>query len=262
MQWETDMTKTVVFIHGAWQVPASWDRFRSRFEAAGYTVIAPTWPLMDRSVEALNRNPDPEFGALSVGAIADHYEAVIRTLPEKPLILGHSFGGLIAQILLDRGLGSAGVALDPAPIGGLVPGPVPLMAALPVVLRWNGWNRPFVLTRAAFDKSFANTAPAAQREAEYSRYVVPSPGRIFYEAALSIGTWVSPKKRTQPLLLIVGGKDRTATPNLVRQAYNRQKASKARTDFHMFQGRSHYLANEPGWEEVADYAIEWAERNG
>jgi len=255
------MTKTVVLIHGAWQVPASWDRFKSRFEAAGYTVIAPAWPLMDRPVAELNANPDPKFGSLTVGAIVDHYDSIIRALPEKPLILGHSFGGLIAQLLLDRGLGSAGVALDPAPIGGLIPGPKPLSAAFPVLARLNGWSRPFTLSKAAYDKGFANTAPKAQRDEEYAKYVVPAPGRIFFQAALNIGTWVSPKKRTQPLLIVVGEKDNTVTPNLARQAFNRQKGSKALTDFHEFAGRSHYLANEPGWEEVADYAIEWAGRN-
>jgi len=255
------MTKTVVLIHGAWQVPSSWDRFKTRFEAAGYSVLVPTWPLMDRSVDALNANPDPKFGALTVGAIVDHYDAIIRALPEQPLLVGHSFGGLITQLLLDRGVGIAGIALDPAPIGGLIPGPKPLASAFPILARWNGWNRPFVLTRQAFDKGFANAAPVAQRDEEYSKYVVPAPGRIFFQAALSLGTWINPKKRTQPLLVVGGEKDVTVTPNLAWQAYKRQKGSEARTDYHEFKGRSHYLANEPGWEEVADYAIAWADGN-
>ncbi len=255
-------SKTVVFIHGAWMTPASWDNFRARFEADGYTVLAPAWPYMDRPVADLRTNPHPRFGSLTVGQITDHYQAIIETLPEAPLLVGHSFGGLIVQLLLDRGVGAAGIAIDPAPIGGVIPGPVPLMAALPVIARLNGWNRPFVLTRKAFDKTFANTAPEAMRAAEYERLVVPSPGRIFYQAASWISTFVNTRARKQPLLIVVGDKDRTVTPALARAAYNRQKKAAARTDFHVFAGLSHFLIAEPGWEAVADYAIGWADANG
>jgi pimeloyl-ACP methyl ester carboxylesterase len=252
------MKKTAVLIHGAWMVPANWDGFKKRFETAGYEVLTPTWPYMDRPLEELRTHPADEFGRLTVGQIADHYEAIIRQLPQPPLLVGHSFGGLIVQMLLDRGVGCAGVAIDPGPIAGLFADPVSLAAAFPVLARWNGWNRPFMLSKKAFDTKFANTAPQEQRDVDYPKYVVPCPGRIFYQAASWIGTGVTPAKRKQPLLLISATEDKTVAPYLVKAAYNKQKKSSAKTDFKSFANRSHYLCAEPGWEEVCDSSINWA----
>ncbi|MEP7240895.1 MAG: alpha/beta hydrolase [Devosia sp.] len=251
-------TGTVVFIHGAWMAPASWDRFKSAFTAAGYRALTPAWPYMDRPVAELRASPDPRFGRLSVGEITDHYEDLIRSLPEKPLLVGHSFGGLIVQMLLDRGIGAAGVALDPGPIAGVVPDPTSLGAALPVVLRWNGWSTPFMLSRQSFAARFANTVPPVELAPYYDAFVVPAPGRIFYQAALMSGTRVDPARRKAPLLITSGTEDRTVAPPLARQAYGIQKRSPARTDFLSFPGRSHFLCVEAGWEEVAGKSIEWA----
>jgi pimeloyl-ACP methyl ester carboxylesterase len=251
-------TKTAVFVHGAWMIPASWDGFKSRFEAAGYTVYTPTWPHMDKPVAEQRSNPHPRFGSMGLKEIVDHHEQMIRALPEAPLLVGHSFGGLIVQMLLDRGVGAEGVAIDPGPIAGVIPGPVSLAAALPVVLRLNGWNTPFMLSWDAFTGTFANTAPAALQRSAYDTLVVPTPGRIFYEAALMLGTSVHAKERKQPLLIVVGEKDRTVTPYLARAAYNIQRQAKAPTDFHEFPGVSHFLCVEPGWEQVADYCLDWA----
>ncbi|MEI9926829.1 MAG: alpha/beta hydrolase [Sphingomonas sp.] len=251
----------VVFIHGAWMVPACWDDFRKPFEAAGYTVHAPAWPTVDSGTPAeLRANPPAGLGGLSVGAIADHYAGVVASLPEPPLIVGHSFGGLFTQLLLDRGLGAAGIAIDPAPVGGVIPGLLPLLAATPVLLRWNGWNRTYPLTKANFDRNFANRAPAALRDAAYDRLVVPTSGKIFYQAAFSVGTWVKPARRIAPLLITVGEKDRTVTPFTARGNYRVQKKSSARTDFKQFAGHSHFLIGEPGWEDVAAYCLDWAGR--
>jgi pimeloyl-ACP methyl ester carboxylesterase len=249
--------KTVVFVHGAWMTPLSWDKFKTRFEAAGYNVLTPTWPYMDRSIDDLRNHPAKEFGSLTVGKIADHYEAIIRRLPEAPLLVGHSFGGLIIQLLLDRGVGVAGIAIDPAPIGGIIADPISLSAALPAIVRLGGWNKPFVLSKEAFDANFANTAPAGIRATEYQRLVVPAPGRIFYKAASGIGTGVDSKNRKQPLLFISAEKDRSTAPPLVKAAYRKQKRSAARTDLKEFSGLSHFLIGEPGWENVADAAINW-----
>lgn len=252
------INKTVVLIHGAWMTPASWEPFKSRFEAGGYSVAAPTWPTLDRPVDELRNNTPTELGSLTVGRIVDHYENIIRALPQPPLLVGHSFGGLYVQMLLDRGIGAAGVAIDPGPIAGVIPGPVSLAAALPVIARWNGWNRPYMLPFEGFARNFANTLPPGRMRAEYERHVVPTSGRIFYQAATGIGTRVNPRRRTQPLLITVADKDRTVTPYLARAAYNKQKKSSARTDFVQFPNRSHFLVAEPGWEEVADYIIDWA----
>ncbi len=245
-------------IHGAWMVPASWDNFKTRYETAGYTVITPAWPYLDGNPAALRKSIDPAFGKMGLKEIVDHYETIIRALPENPLIVGHSFGGLIVQLLLDRGLGAAGVAIDPGPIAGVIADPVSLGAALPPILRWNGWNTPFLITPEGFNARFANTAPADLRKTAYDKYVVPAPGRIFYQAASMIGTRIDPKRRTVPLLVTAAEFDRTVAPALSKGGYNKQKSSPARTDFHEFKGLSHALCFEPGWETVADYTIAWA----
>ncbi|WP_413585624.1 alpha/beta hydrolase [Bdellovibrio sp. HCB274] len=252
--------KTVVLVHGAWMTPTSWNPFKEYFEAHGYNVIVPTWPYLDRPIDEIRKNPGDDFGSLSLQKIADHYEEIIRALPEPPLLIGHSMGGLVTQILLDRGVGAAGVVIDSAPIGGIVADFRSLASALPIILRPSGWKKPFVLTKEAFDTNFANTAPQAQRDADYAREVIPAPGRIFYEAAFSIGTFVDAKNRKQPLLVIAGEKDRTTAPALVRSIFKKQSKSKARTDYLSFDGVSHYLVAEPGWQKVAEASLNWADR--
>lgn len=252
--------KTIVFLHGAWMTAASWETFRRPFEAEGYTVLTPTWPgLGCAPAEHLRRAPPAGFGRLSIGRIVDHLQGYIETLPEKPLILGHSFGGLFTQLLLDRGVGRAGVAIDPVPIGGLVPGPVTLAFALPAIARINGWNRPYLFSFETFCRQFANAAPPDLQRDAYDRFAVPTPGRIIHQAAFWLGTWVDPRRRTQPLLITSGGEDRAVSPYLSHAAYRRQKASPARTDHRLFPKASHFLIAEPGWDEVAGTALEWLE---
>ncbi|MEO6013562.1 MAG: alpha/beta hydrolase [Devosia sp.] len=249
-------TKTVIFITGAWMHVSSWDKFRSAFEAAGYATSAPAWPFLDGKPAELRNKPPNGLKSLTFKKIVDHYEAIIRALPEKPLIVGHSMGGLITQLLLDRGLGVAGVALDPGPIAGVIPGPVSLLAALPPILA--GLNNTQTITRAGFATTFANTLNAAEQKTAYDDYVVPTPTNIFYQAAGMIGTRVNVKARTQPLLVVVAEHDRTVTPYLAKANYNIQKKAPSRTDFHEFPNRSHFLAGEKGWEEVAAFVLAWA----
>jgi pimeloyl-ACP methyl ester carboxylesterase len=252
--------KTIVFIHGAWMTTPSWDSFRRPFEAAGWTVHTPTWPLLDGFTAAeINAAPPAGFGGLTVGRIVDHLQRYIEALPGQPVLLGHSYGGLFVQMLLDRGVGRAAVALNPVLIGGVVPGPTTLTAALPILARWNGWNRPYAFSRGRFFRRFANAAPRALSDQAYDSYVIPAPGRIFYQAASWIGTFVDPRRRTAPLLITEGDADRLVTPYLSRAAYDIQKRSKARTDYAKFPGASHFLITEPGWEKVAATALEWIE---
>lgn len=252
------MSRTIVFVHGAWVTPQSWGPFRGPFDAAGFTVYTPTWPYLDGlSPNRVNRSTPKGFGGLSVGRIADKYEAFIRELPEAPILVGHSFGGLIVQMLLDRGVGSAGVAIDPAPIGGIIPGPSAFAAIAPILLRINGWNRPYAMTRKRFGSLFANMAPEKLADEAYRTFVIPAPGKIFHQAALWLGTWVNPRRRYQPLLITGGQKDRLISPYLSRAAYRKQRRSPARTDYVEFPGRSHFLISEPGWEEVAAAALDW-----
>ncbi|BCW87535.1 hypothetical protein sos41_06650 [Alphaproteobacteria bacterium SO-S41] len=256
-----DPDKTVVLIHGLWVTAESWAAFRQRFEAAGYRVLVPTWDVLNgRSAAQLNTDPPPALGGLSIGTIVDGLAIFItaQKLKTPPLLVGHSFGGLFVQLLLDRGVGGAGVAINPAPIGGIIPGPTTLGAALPVIFRWAGWKRVYRLTRLLFAERYANAAPAAQQNAAYDSVVIPTSGKVFYQAAFWVGTWIKARRRTQPLLITAGDADRLVTPYLSRAAYRIQKRAPARTDFRLFPGRSHYLISEPGWEEVADAAIGWA----
>ncbi len=249
-------TKTVVFITGAWMHISSWDKFRSAFEAAGHTTHAPAWPYLEGKPADLRANPDKRLGRLTFGQIVDHYARYIDTLPEQPIIIGHSMGGLIAQLLLDRGYGVAGVAMDPGPTAGAFPGLISLLAALPPVL--SGPSTPYLISRDGFARNFANVQSPAEQQAAYDDYVVPTSSRIFYQAAGMIGTGVNAKARTQPLLVLSAEHDRTVSPFLARQVYSLQKKAAARTDFHEFEGRDHFLAGGKGWEEVAQYTLDWA----
>lgn len=252
--------RTVVLIHGLWVTTDSWADFRKPWEDAGWTVLTPTWDVLKgRSAASLNASTPAELGRLTVGQIVDGLQAVIEALPSPPLLVGHSFGGLFTQMLLDRGVGRAGIAINPAPIGGVVPGWWTLTAALPPILRWNGWNRPYALSRRRWAARFANAAPVELQNSSYDTYVIPTPGRVFYQAAFWAGTRIDPRRRTQPLLITSGDRDRLVTPYLSRGAWRIQARSVARTDFHRFPGRSHLLLAEPGWQEVADVCMRWAQ---
>jgi pimeloyl-ACP methyl ester carboxylesterase len=248
-----------MLIHGAWLTPSAWDRFCQRYEAAGMQVVAPAWPLLDRPVDSLRRAPDPRLGRLGLPQIADHYAALIEAMPHPPILIGHSFGGLIVQLLLDRGYGAAGVAIDPAPPFGVPAHPLAVWTSLGVFTAWNGWNRVLRMGLRGFSTGFAQTLPEAEKPYAYEKFVVPAPGRIFFQALLGIGSrvrWDNPDRA--PLLLIAGEKDRTVPAPMVRATYRRHLKSPARTGFHAFAGRSHWLCNEDGWEEVADRALAWA----
>ncbi|WP_404334794.1 alpha/beta hydrolase [Sphingomonas sp. MMS12-HWE2-04] len=250
------MADTVVLIHGAWLTPSVWDRFRQRYEAAGMTVIAPPWPCFDRPIDALRARPDPRLARLGLRAIVDHHAALVEALPHPPILIGHGFGGLVAQLLLDRGLGAAGVAIASAPPFGVAPRPPALWTALPTLF---GWNRVLRLSQRSFSHGFAQTLPAAEKSYVYEKFVVPAPGRIFVETLFGIGTRLRGRTSARaPLLLIAGAEDRTAPPGMVRANHRRQRRAPSVTAFHLFPGRSHWLCNERGWEDVADRALGWA----
>lgn len=253
------MADTVMLIHGAWLTPSSWDRFRQRYEAAGLSVIAPPWPYLDRSVGELRRSPDPRLAKLGIAQIVDHYAELIEALSHPPILIGHSFGGLIVQLLADRGLGAAAIAIDPAPPFGVPAHPLAVWTSLGVFFAWNGWNRVLRMSLRGFSTGFAQTLPEAEKPYAYEKFVVPTPGRIFFQALLGIGAkvrWTNPDR--PPLLLIAGEEDRTVPAPMVRSNYRKHLRSPVAAAYHQFPGRSHWLCNEDGWEEVADRALSWA----
>jgi pimeloyl-ACP methyl ester carboxylesterase len=251
------MGKPILFIHGAWLTPASWEKFRGRFAARGYDVETPAWPHEDVPLAEMRRNPPAALAETGIEEIAAHYEKILRAKSVQPIILGHSFGGLFTQIMLDRGLGSTGVALDPAPFKGVFPGLRPVLGALPVFLKWAAWRRVHSMSFASFHANFANGMPEADAREAYEKYVVPTPGKLYFDEVLNLGNAIEPARRKVPLLLTAGGRDRTASAASTRACYARQRESSALTALKVFPDRAHFLQAMPGWEAVADFVMDW-----
>jgi pimeloyl-ACP methyl ester carboxylesterase len=257
------MTQTVVFIHGGWVTPACWDPFASFFEAQGYRCLAPAWPGKDRSVEAIRRDPTPLAG-LGIREIVDHYDGIVRTLDQPPILVGHSFGGLFVQLLLDRGLGAAGIAIDSAPPKGVFAfEPTTLLSLGRIFLIPFGWRKVVRWSYPEFRYAFVHTMPPAEQRAIWDAQVVPDSGRPFFEGGFSMFDRASPARvdfanpDRAPLLFISGDADRAMPPAVVRRMYRAHRASPVRTDFRSFPGRTHWLIAQDGWEEVAGGCVDW-----
>ena len=254
--------KTIVFIHGAWVTPDCWDKFIPYFENLGYKCIAPSWPFKEDSVEEQNKNPKAGLATLGIKEIVEHYDKIIRELPEKPILIGHSFGGMFVQMLLDRGLGLAGAAIDPAPPKGIFSLYPTLAWALKVpLLTLMGWKKIVHWKLKDFKYGFVHTMPEKEQEATYKKYVVPESGRVFWQAALAPfnnSAYVNFNNSSRsPLLIIAGEKDQIVPAIIDRDNFKKYKNSKTRTDFKEFPGRVHWIIAEPGWEEVALYIDRW-----
>jgi len=255
---------TVVLVHGLWMTSLSWENWVARYQARGFRVIAPSWPGMDVDIEELRRDPSP-VAELGVTEIADHYDAIIRKLDQPPIIMGHSFGGLIPQILLDRGLGAAGVAIHPAPIKGISLLPFStLKVAFPALRNPANIHRAMALTPEQFHYAFTNTLTEAESMPIYERYAVPGPDHVLFQASFAnfnphAATAVDFRKDDRaPLLIVGGGKDHTVPASVARANYNLYRKSAAVTEFKEYPERSHFTLGQAGWEEVADFALDWA----
>lgn len=249
------MSLTILLIHGAWMNSACWEGFSARYEAAGHTVVAPSWPRVPDDVAAARANIDPALGAVGIGEIVAHYAAIAKNLPEEPVLVGHSFGGLIVQLLLDQGVGRAGVAIDSAPPKGVFPAP---RAAISSFRPTFSPRRVHTMSLGAFSRGFANTLADDVQEDLWARYTVPTPGRPFWQV---LGTsepkvdWENPDRA--PLLLIAGEDDKTVTAGMNKKNAQNWEKSPAKTELVVMPGRDHALIVAPGWEEVADTALSW-----
>ncbi len=258
------MSKTILFIHGAWLTSLSWENFTGYFEKLGYTTLTPEWPYRDAPIDQLRKNTPDELASVGVKELTDHYDRIVRALPEPPILIGHSFGGLIVQQLLDRGLGSAGVGLDAAaPEGVLAVDWSVLKANSNVLFRWMNWEKVLTMTFPEFEYAFVNTFPEDEQKKYYDRYVVPETGRIFFQAAFAAldpqhALHVNFKNNDRaPLLLTAGEHDHLVPAHVVRANFEHHRQSEACTGFHEFPGRSHLLMSGEGWEEVAGYVADW-----
>jgi non-heme chloroperoxidase len=256
----------VVFVHGLWLLPSSWDRWAEFFEEAGYSAVTPGWPDDPETVADAKAHPEV-FAGKSIGEVADHQEAVIRQLDRKPAVIGHSFGGLLTQILAGRGLAAASVAIDPAPFRGVLPLPVSaLRSASPVLRNPANFHRAVPLTYEQFRYSFANAVGEDEAKELYETYSVPGSGEPIYQAAsANFNPWTEAKVDTKnpqrgPLLIVVGDKDHTVPPAIARASFNRQKRNEGVTEFVTVTGRGHALVIDSGWRDVAQTALDFVRR--
>jgi alpha-beta hydrolase superfamily lysophospholipase len=258
---------TIVLIHGLWLTPRSWEGWKARFEQRGHEVLAPAWPRMEGEVEALRRDPSVMNG-LGLAEVVEHYDGIIRALDAPPVIMGHSTGGLLTELLLDRGLGAAGVAVSPAPVKGVLRLPPALLRTVfPGLRNPANRNRTIPMTPTQFRYSFTNTMNDADAAAAYERYYVPAPGRVVFQAAFAnvtphAVTKVDFHKDDRPPLLVMGNdQDHTIPASVSKEAATRLGRSKAVVDYKEYSGRPHFTAGAPGWEAVADDALDWAMRH-
>jgi non-heme chloroperoxidase len=256
-----------VFVHGLWLLPSSWDRWATVFDEAGYAALAPGWPDDPDTVAEANANPDT-FANKTVGDVADHFAEVIGKLDRKPVVIGHSFGGLLAQILAGRGLSTATVAIDPAPFRGVLPLPVSaLRSASPVLTNPANRHRAVPLTYEQFRYAFANAVDEDEARQLYDAFAVPAPGAPLFQAATAnFNPWTEVKvdhknPERGPLLIISGEKDHTVPWAIANASFKKQKKNKgAVTEIVKMSGRGHALTIDSGWREVADTALEFVRR--
>lgn len=249
-------SKTIVLIHGMFMTPLCWEKWVSYYESKGYHCLAPAWRGRDKTVDELRAaHPDPELAKLKLNHIVDEMENFISGLKEKPAIIGHSMGGLVVQLLLQRGLSVAGVAIDTAPPAGVfttkfsfVKSNFPSINPLLV-------NKPMKMSFEHFQYAFVNTLSLSDQRAAYDRYVVPE-SRGVPVSSLGAAGKVDFSKLRRPLLMVAGEKDNIIPASLNKLNYKKYKSPSV-TDFKEFAGRDHFIIGEAGWEEVADYCLDW-----
>jgi non-heme chloroperoxidase len=258
----------VVFIHGLWLHASSWGPWQEHFRAAGYSPVAPGWPGEPDTVEESRQQPGRVAGT-GINDAVEHYAGIIRGLDTKPVVVGHSFGGIIVQRLLGENLAAAGVAIDAAPIKGVLVLPVSSLRVASVALRKPANKRAAVaLTAEQFRYGFGNAISESESADLYERWTIPSPGRTLFEAASANFTPHSPAKVDTgnhdrgPLLLIAGGRDHTVPASITRATRKLYTKSHAITDFREFPDRGHSLAIDSRWREVADYSLGWLKERG
>jgi pimeloyl-ACP methyl ester carboxylesterase len=262
------VSENIVLIHGFWVTPRSWEHWIERYERAGHNVIAPAYPGFEVEVEALNEDPAP-IESVTVPAIIEHLESVVRGLDKPPILIGHSAGGVFVQILLDHGFGAAGVAINSAPTEGVPIVPLSqIKATFPVLRNPANRHRAVGFTLEQWKYAFTNTFSDEEARALYERYHIPASGSIFWGSALANihpgrdDNWVNYKNDDRaPLLFMAFERDHVVPPKASRHNAEKYTSPQTVTAFKEFPGRPHF-PGAPGWEEVADYALDWAVQNG
>jgi pimeloyl-ACP methyl ester carboxylesterase len=256
----------VVFIHGLWLLPSSWDRWAALFEEAGYAPVTPVWPDDPETVEQARANPEV-FAKKTLGQIADHTAEVIGKLTKKPAVMGHSTGGLLAQVIAGRGLSAATVAIDPGPFRGVLPLPISaLRSAMPVLGNPLNRGRAVTLTLDQFKYGWANALREEEAKQLYETYHVAAPGvALIQMATANLIPWTEAKVDTKnpdrgPLLIIDGEKDHTVPWTIANASFKRQRRNEGVTEIEKIPNRGHSLTIDSGWREVADRALAFVKR--
>ncbi|MCZ7423359.1 alpha/beta hydrolase [Verrucosispora sp. WMMA2121] len=259
--------RPIVLVHGFWVTPRSWENWITHYESKGHQVVAPAYPGFEVEVEALNADPTP-IAQVTVPQIIAHLEEVVRTLPEPPIIIGHSAGGAFTQILLDHGYGAAGVALNSAPTEGVRVVPLSqVKSTFPVLKSPANRHRAVGLTPEQWKYAFTNTFTDEESRALYQRYHIPAPGGIVWGGVLANfqpghqDTWVDYHNDDRaPLLFVSGGEDHIMPP-AVQKSNAEHYRSNTVTERHEYPGYAHLLPAQQGWERIADEVLDWAVRH-
>lgn len=258
--------KTVVFIHGLWIHAGSWQGWMDFFNQHGYETLNPGWPGDSATVAESRANPEA-IANRGVTEIADSYAKVIATLAEPPIVIGHSFGGLLAQIILGRGIAAAGIAIDPAPMKGVWQLPFSaLRASFPVLGNPFNLKKAISLTFDQFKYGFANALPEDEAKELYDKWTIPAPARPLFQAATATfagsETKVDTGNTTRGPLLITGGGDDHIAPPILGQVSLKKYNPSVVSEFKLFEGRGHSLILDHGWKDVAEYSLAWLNKNG
>ena len=252
-------TKTIVFIHGLFQSPLGWNEWKKYFEAKGYTCYAPAYPYHEGNPADLRKNINPKLGTLTFGEVIDSLASFVNKLPEKPILIGHSMGGLAVQKLIEMNKGVAGICIDAAPPKGILSLKWSFLKAnLPTINPFKG-NSVCMPSVKWFQYAFCNTMTMEQTEIEYNKFVVPESRNIPRSSAKNDG-FIDFKKSHNPLLFIAGEKDHIIPSSLNKKNFNAYKDINSKKDFKEFAGRTHYICGQQNWQEVADYIVEWIKK--
>jgi pimeloyl-ACP methyl ester carboxylesterase len=256
----------VVFVHGLWLLPSSWDRWAKLFDQNGYTALTPGWPDDPETVEEAQAHPEV-FAGKTIGQVADHFGEVIGKLDRKPAVIGHSFGGLLTEIIAGRGQSAASVAISPAPFRGVLPLPLSaLKSGSPVLRNPANRSRAVPLTYDQFRFSFANAVSEDEAKELYHGFAVPAPGApLFQAAAANLNPWTEAKVDHEnpdrgPMLVIAGEKDHTVPPAISEASYKQEEKNEGDTQYKVISGRGHALTVDSGWQEVAQTALDFVKR--
>jgi pimeloyl-ACP methyl ester carboxylesterase len=256
-------SKTILFIHGMYMTALCWEHWLDFFQAKGYRCIAPAWPDRNKPVRILRKDhPDPQLGRLTLSNVIEHYASLIHMLDERPILIGHSMGGLVVQLLLQRFEAIAGVAIDSAPPQGVFTFNQDFIKSnWPHINPFVSQASPIQMKLERFQYTFVNDLPLEVQQAAFERYVVPESRRVPAESLTNVAA-IDFRSPHPPLLLVAGSNDHLIPAQLNQTNYKKYKRSPSITDFKEFPSRTHFIIGQPGWEEVAEYIAAWLDEKG